>query len=208
MVDSTRLHGVILETENRWLPEVPSEDDLRLQGCMSAGGPALLDRSNDRKYQTLSHAKVRCAPGEKFSLAAYSPHNPVISDACLLLIRYAQCTIGKDTAAKGDQQFTAQHAGGGSQCETSGPPGTVWESSGAQILMAIEASGQAVQAQIAAIAVNVNLLRTDLRAVGERSVATEKQVNTMQTDLDALKDTVATLEAKTCNLKMRMKYAE
>ncbi|KAJ1127556.1 hypothetical protein NDU88_005955 [Pleurodeles waltl] len=45
----------------------------------------------------------------------------------------------------------------------------------AMILVAIEASGQAVQTQIAAIAVDVNMLRTDLRAVAKRPVATEKQ---------------------------------
>ncbi|KAJ1179361.1 hypothetical protein NDU88_004595 [Pleurodeles waltl] len=87
--------------------------------------------------------------------------------------------MGKDKIAKGTQQtkmnqFMAQYAGGGSQHETSGLPGEACEPSGAKILPAIEASGQAVQTRIAAIAVDVNLLRTALRAVAERSVAMEK----------------------------------
>ncbi|KAJ1106275.1 hypothetical protein NDU88_003676 [Pleurodeles waltl] len=94
-------------------------------------------------------------------------------------------------------QFPATNTGGGPQPEPSGPSEDVREPSMAQILAAIEASGQAVQAQIAAIAMDVNLLRTDLRAVTERSVATEQQVSTIQMDLDALKANVATLEAKT-----------
>ncbi|KAJ1195164.1 hypothetical protein NDU88_004445 [Pleurodeles waltl] len=73
---------------------------------------------------------------------------------------------------------------------------------------AIEASGQAVETQIATIAIDVNLLRTDLRSVAEKSVATEKRVRTMRTELDHLKDTVATLEAKTRNLEMRVEGAE
>ncbi|KAJ1180250.1 hypothetical protein NDU88_005472 [Pleurodeles waltl] len=53
------------------------------------------------------------------------------------------------------------------------------------------------QAQIAAIALNVILLRADLRVVAERSVATEQQVTCMQSDMDTLKASVAILEAKT-----------
>ncbi|KAJ1117638.1 hypothetical protein NDU88_005835 [Pleurodeles waltl] len=61
-------------------------------------------------------------------------------------------------------QFTTWQAGDGSQ-RTIG--GEVSDPSGAQILAAIEASGQAIQTQIATIA--------DLHAVSERSVATEIQ---------------------------------
>ncbi|KAJ1143226.1 hypothetical protein NDU88_009537 [Pleurodeles waltl] len=109
--------------------------------------------------------------------------------------------MGKGRAVKGVKHakmdsFTVQHAGG-SQQEPGGPPGDACELFGAQILAVIEASGQVVQTQIAAIAADVNLLRTDLGAVVERSVATEKQVSIMQMDPDALKDTVATLETKT-----------
>ncbi|KAJ1083781.1 hypothetical protein NDU88_003936 [Pleurodeles waltl] len=84
------------------------------------------------------------------------------------------------------------------------PPGLtekVCKPTGAQILAAIEASGQAVQAQIAYIAVDVNLLRADLRVVAEHSVITEQQMNGMQIDINALKATVATLEAKMCRLE-------
>ncbi|KAJ1114771.1 hypothetical protein NDU88_003002 [Pleurodeles waltl] len=86
--------------------------------------------------------------------------------------------------------------------------GDVCEPSWAQILVAFEASGQVVQGQNAAIAVYVILLRTDLRAATERSVATEKQVSIMQTNLDALKVTVATLVAKTRKLEMRVEDVE
>ncbi|KAJ1172404.1 hypothetical protein NDU88_004251 [Pleurodeles waltl] len=50
------------------------------------------------------------------------------------------------------------------------------EPTGTQILAAIEASGQAVKSQIAAIAVDVNLLRADVRVVAERSVEALKVV--------------------------------
>ncbi|KAJ1177372.1 hypothetical protein NDU88_002630 [Pleurodeles waltl] len=87
--------------------------------------------------------------------------------------------MGKERGTKGAQQtkmdqFMAQQAGEESQCTIGGLPGEVSEPSVGQILAAREASGQAVQTQIAAIAID-NLLRTDLCAVAERSVATEKQ---------------------------------
>ncbi|KAJ1117023.1 hypothetical protein NDU88_005224, partial [Pleurodeles waltl] len=106
--------------------------------------------------------------------------------------------MGKDRTAKGAQQiktdqFTAPSMGGGLQPGPSRASGVAHKSSEAQILEAIEAFGQVVQGKIASIAVDVNLLRTDLRAVAERSIATEQQVTTMPIDLDALKATAATL---------------
>ncbi|KAJ1177065.1 hypothetical protein NDU88_002329 [Pleurodeles waltl] len=88
--------------------------------------------------------------------------------------------MGKDRSSKGVQQtrmdqYTAQNAGGSLQKDSSGPTEKGAEPTGAQILAAFEASGQAVQTVIAAMAVNVNLLRADLRVVAERSVATEQQ---------------------------------
>ncbi|KAJ1216501.1 hypothetical protein NDU88_004102 [Pleurodeles waltl] len=114
--------------------------------------------------------------------------------------------MGKERTAKGAQQtrmdqFTAQRVGGGSQREPNGPTEKACEPTGAEILGAIEASGQVVQAQIAAMAMDVNLLRADLRVVVERSVATEQQMNGIQTDIDDLKATVAALEAKTRRLE-------
>ncbi|KAJ1199876.1 hypothetical protein NDU88_003708 [Pleurodeles waltl] len=86
--------------------------------------------------------------------------------------------MGKDRTAKGVQQtsmdqFTELNTGGGLQPEPSEPSGGAGEPSGTQILVAIEAYGQAVQEQISAMAVDINLLRTDLRAVVEKSVAAE-----------------------------------
>ncbi|KAJ1139532.1 hypothetical protein NDU88_005903 [Pleurodeles waltl] len=69
---------------------------------------------------------------------------------------------------------------------------------GTQILAAIEWS-----VQIAAMAVDVNLLRVDLRVVAEPSVATEKQVTSLQTDMDTLKATVPTLETKMRKLEVQ-----
>ncbi|KAJ1112148.1 hypothetical protein NDU88_000416 [Pleurodeles waltl] len=54
----------------------------------------------------------------------------------------------------------------------------------------------------------VNLLRTDLRVVAERSVATEKQVTCLQSEIDTLKASVAILEAKTHKLEVRVEDAE
>ncbi|KAJ1215199.1 hypothetical protein NDU88_002808 [Pleurodeles waltl] len=65
-----------------------------------------------------------------------------------------------------------------------------------------------MQTQIAAIVVDVNLLRTDLRVVAERSVATEKQVTCMQSEMDTLKASVAILEAKTHKLEAAVEDAE
>ncbi|KAJ1163598.1 hypothetical protein NDU88_004054 [Pleurodeles waltl] len=81
------------------------------------------------------------------------------------------------------------------------------EPTGAQILAAIESSRQAMKTQIVAIAVDVNLLRADLRVVAERSVATEKQVTCLQSEMDTLKASVATLEAKTHKLEARVEDA-
>ncbi|KAJ1146662.1 hypothetical protein NDU88_012926 [Pleurodeles waltl] len=65
-----------------------------------------------------------------------------------------------------------------------------------------------MQTQIAAIAFDVNLLRADLRVVAERSVATEKQVTCLQSEMDMLKASVAILETKTPKLEARVEDAE
>ncbi|KAJ1149157.1 hypothetical protein NDU88_001974 [Pleurodeles waltl] len=65
-----------------------------------------------------------------------------------------------------------------------------------------------MQTQIAAVAVDVNLLRADLRVVAERSMATEKQVTCLQSEMDTLKASVAILEAKTRKLEARVEDAE
>ncbi|KAJ1191942.1 hypothetical protein NDU88_001255 [Pleurodeles waltl] len=82
-------------------------------------------------------------------------------------------TVGKDKAGKGTQQtrmdqYTAQTLGGTLPQEPLGPLNKGSEPTCAQILAAIEAPGQAVKSQIAAMAVDVNLLRADLRVVAER----------------------------------------
>ncbi|KAJ1185887.1 hypothetical protein NDU88_002673 [Pleurodeles waltl] len=97
-------------------------------------------------------------------------------------------------------QYTTQSAEGSLQKDSSGPIDEGGEHTRAQIVAAIEAFGQAVQTQIGAMAVDINVLRADLRVVAERSVATESQVTGMQMDIDTLKATVATLEAKTRKL--------
>ncbi|KAJ1199803.1 hypothetical protein NDU88_003635 [Pleurodeles waltl] len=97
--------------------------------------------------------------------------------------------MGKDKVGKGApqsrmDQYTEQTMGGSLQQEPPGPLNKGSEPTGTQILAAVEASGQAVKSQIAAMAVDVNLLRADLRVVAERSVATEQQVTSMQADID------------------------
>ncbi|KAJ1098798.1 hypothetical protein NDU88_003905 [Pleurodeles waltl] len=52
-----------------------------------------------------------------------------------------------------------------------------------------------------AIAVDVNLLRADLRVMAEQSVAPEQQVTCMQSDVDTLKASVDILKAKTRKLE-------
>ncbi|KAJ1203078.1 hypothetical protein NDU88_006873 [Pleurodeles waltl] len=79
------------------------------------------------------------------------------------------CTMGKDKAGKGTQQtrmdqFTAQSLGGTLPQEPPGPLNKEIEPTGTQILAAMEASGQTVKSQIAIMAVDVNLLRSDLRS--------------------------------------------
>ncbi|KAJ1173875.1 hypothetical protein NDU88_005700 [Pleurodeles waltl] len=88
--------------------------------------------------------------------------------------------MGKERTASVTQktkmdQFKTRNMGGGSQREPRWPTGEGCKPSWAQILAVIEASGQTVQAQIAAIAVDVNLLRVVLQVVAERSVATKQQ---------------------------------
>ncbi|KAJ1204667.1 hypothetical protein NDU88_000107 [Pleurodeles waltl] len=82
--------------------------------------------------------------------------------------------MGKDRTQKGTQQtrmdqYTAQGSGASLQKDPPSPSEKGAEHTGAQILAAIESSRHAMQTQIAAIAVDVNLLRTDLRVVAERS---------------------------------------
>ncbi|KAJ1218784.1 hypothetical protein NDU88_006358 [Pleurodeles waltl] len=122
-------------------------------------------------------------------------------------------TMGNDRVNKGMQQtrldqYTVQNVGASVQKD---PPATSdkgTEPTGAQILAAIESSSRAMQTQIAAIAVDVNLLTADLRVVAERSVATEQKVTCMQSDVDILKASVATLEAQTHKLEAHVKDAE
>ncbi|KAJ1180377.1 hypothetical protein NDU88_005598 [Pleurodeles waltl] len=105
-------------------------------------------------------------------------------------------------------QYTAQSPGVSLQNDPPGPLEKGAEPTGAQIHAAIESSRQAMQTQIATIAVDVNLLRADLRVVAERSVATEKQVTCLQSETDTLKDSVAILKAKTHKLEARVEDAE
>ncbi|KAJ1210655.1 hypothetical protein NDU88_006017 [Pleurodeles waltl] len=121
--------------------------------------------------------------------------------------------MGKDRATKGTQQtqmdqYTAQGSGASLQKDPPVPLEKGAEPTGVQILAAIESSCHASQTQIAAIAVDVNLLRTDLRVVAERSVVTEQQVTCMQSDVDTLKASVVILEAKMCKLEARVEDEE
>ncbi|KAJ1173463.1 hypothetical protein NDU88_005295 [Pleurodeles waltl] len=80
--------------------------------------------------------------------------------------------MGKDRTYKGTQQtrmdqYTAQSLGASLQKDPPGPLEKGAEPTGAQILAAIESSQHAMQTQIAAIAVDVNLLRADLGVVAE-----------------------------------------
>ncbi|KAJ1213819.1 hypothetical protein NDU88_001450 [Pleurodeles waltl] len=93
--------------------------------------------------------------------------------------------------------YTAQSSGASLQKDPPGPLEKGAELTGAHMLAAIESSRQAMQTQIAAIAVDVSLLRADLRVVAECLVATEKQVAGLQSEMDTLKASVAILEAKT-----------
>ncbi|KAJ1152155.1 hypothetical protein NDU88_004932 [Pleurodeles waltl] len=121
--------------------------------------------------------------------------------------------MGKDRTNKGMQQtqmdqYTAQSSGANLQKDPPGPLEKGVEPTGVQILGAIESLRHAMQTQIAAIAVDVNLLRADLRVVAERSVATEKQVTCLQSDIDTLKTSVIILQAKTDKLEARVKDVE
>ncbi|KAJ1142644.1 hypothetical protein NDU88_008957 [Pleurodeles waltl] len=116
--------------------------------------------------------------------------------------------MGKDRTHKGMQQtrmdqYTAQSSVVSLQKDPPGPLEKGAEPTGAQILAAIESSRHAMQTQIAAIAVDINLRRADLRVVAERSVATEKQVTCLKSDMNTLKALVAILEAKTHKLEAR-----
>ncbi|KAJ1155553.1 hypothetical protein NDU88_008282 [Pleurodeles waltl] len=115
--------------------------------------------------------------------------------------------------AKSTQQtkmdlYTAQSTGSGQRMFSSGTPRDRSEPSGTQILAAIEASGLAVHAKIEAMALDVNLLRTDLCAVAERSFETDQQVSTMRKELDSLKAPVIALERRSHKLGARAEEAE
>ncbi|KAJ1201787.1 hypothetical protein NDU88_005593 [Pleurodeles waltl] len=121
--------------------------------------------------------------------------------------------MGKDRTQKSTQQTrmdqcTVQSSGASLQKDPPGPLEKGREPTGSQIVAAIESSQQAMQTQIVAIAVDVNLLCADLRVVAERSVATEKQVTGLQSEMDTLKASVAILEAKTHKLEVGGEDAE
>ncbi|KAJ1145717.1 hypothetical protein NDU88_012002 [Pleurodeles waltl] len=105
-------------------------------------------------------------------------------------------------------QYKAQSSGASLQKDPPNPLEKGAEPTGAQILAAIEYSWHAMQTQIAAIAVDVNLLRANLRVVAEHSVATEKQMTCLQSQMDTLKASVAILEAKTHKLETKVEDAE
>ncbi|KAJ1199020.1 hypothetical protein NDU88_002858 [Pleurodeles waltl] len=114
--------------------------------------------------------------------------------------------MGKDRANKGTQQtrmdqYTAQNAGESLQKDPPSPSEKGAEPTGEQILAAIESFSRATHTEIAAIAVDVNLLRADLRVGAERSVATEQKVTYMQSDVEMLKASVAILDAQTRKLE-------
>ncbi|KAJ1210025.1 hypothetical protein NDU88_005393 [Pleurodeles waltl] len=120
--------------------------------------------------------------------------------------------MGKERTNKGTQQtrmdqYTAQSSGASLQKDPPGPLEKGAEPTWVQILAVIKSLQHAVQTQIAAIAVNVKLVRADLRVVAERSVATEKQVTYLQSHMDALKSSVAILEAKTHKLEAKFEDA-
>ncbi|KAJ1207839.1 hypothetical protein NDU88_003229 [Pleurodeles waltl] len=107
--------------------------------------------------------------------------------------------MGKDRANKGTQQtrvdqYTAQNPGANPQRESPATSAKGAEPTLAQILAAIKSSSRATQAQIAAIAVDVNPLIAGLRVVAERSVATEQKVTCVQSDMDIFKASEAFLE--------------
>ncbi|KAJ1207737.1 hypothetical protein NDU88_003127 [Pleurodeles waltl] len=105
-------------------------------------------------------------------------------------------------------QFTAPSASGGLQsAEGEAQRGTI-KPSGAQTLVAIEASGLVLQAKIEAIALDANLLRTDLCKVAERSLETESQVTEMQEDVSHLKATVMALETHSSKMEAWLEDAE
>ncbi|KAJ1136125.1 hypothetical protein NDU88_002543 [Pleurodeles waltl] len=121
--------------------------------------------------------------------------------------------MGKDRTHKGMwqtrmDQYTAQSSGAGLQKDPSSALEKGAEPTGAQILATIESSRHAMQTQIAAISVDANLLRADLRVVAERSVATEKQVTCLQSEMDTVKASMAIPEAKTHKLEARVEDAE
>ncbi|KAJ1157471.1 hypothetical protein NDU88_010183 [Pleurodeles waltl] len=75
----------------------------------------------------------------------------------------------KDRANKGTQQtrmdqYTAQSVGASLQKDSPGPLEKGAEPTGAHLLAAIQSSSRETQTQITAIAVDVNLLRADLKA--------------------------------------------
>ncbi|KAJ1117102.1 hypothetical protein NDU88_005302 [Pleurodeles waltl] len=105
-------------------------------------------------------------------------------------------------------QYAAQSSDASLKKDHSAPLEKGAEPNGAQILAAMESSQHAMQTQNAAISVDVKLLRVDLRVVTERSVATEKQVMCLQSDMDTLKTSVTILEAKTQKLEARVEDTE
>ncbi|KAJ1100352.1 hypothetical protein NDU88_005438 [Pleurodeles waltl] len=82
------------------------------------------------------------------------------------------------------------------------------ESTGIQVLTAIKVSNLAVQTKVMTIAIDVNLLRADLRKVAERTVETETNVTELREEISVLNTAVAALKVHSSRLEARMEDAE
>ncbi|KAJ1151894.1 hypothetical protein NDU88_004673 [Pleurodeles waltl] len=76
-----------------------------------------------------------------------------------------------------------------------GPEEETGEPSRAELLQAIQGSRQALVGKIETVAIEVNLLRTDLHKVSDKVCAAEGSVGQPQAEVATLKKQVAAMEA-------------
>ncbi|KAJ1165503.1 hypothetical protein NDU88_005930 [Pleurodeles waltl] len=114
------------------------------------------------------------------------------------IINYVQVTHGKDKMGRNTLEDTWGSA------ENCCPQ----KSSMSEILNEIKGTCTKLVTKIDTVAVDVTLLRADLRKVADRVTKAEDTIGVLSQDVNALKDTVSSLQKLTVWLEERVKDAE
>ncbi|KAJ1156413.1 hypothetical protein NDU88_009132 [Pleurodeles waltl] len=173
----------------------PSQDERQEEGFSPGGEDVAVtecrtNRPEQKSGRRRSQGEAPCNPEVKPEEGDQEEKRSKQTGYILGRAWPSQIDLGHPT--KKIDQFTSPGASGGPQTEGDDRPQSANKSSATQILVAIEASGLVVEVKIEAMALDMNLLRTDLHKVAKWSVEMENQVSE---EVSQLKAAVAVLEA-------------